>query len=273
MKELTLGELQQVSLDIMKEVHSFCVDHGIRYSITGGTLIGAVRHKGFIPWDDDVDMMMPRPDFERFCKTFKSNKYSLIYYGNDRTALACFARPVDKQRTLYVAERPWTKQDSGAWIDIFPVEGLDGSVSNYTKRYKNLYRWRSVAYKFRRQNHHIKKEDSYMSKAKTIIAKIISLGGILPAMMVRHMVSQMSKYDYDTSPSLCMVADFVDGPKVYDRKDFEDFELLDFEDTKFYAIKGYDHYLRSIYGDYMQLPPEESRLPKQYWIHFYWRNC
>ena len=70
MQELTLKELQQASLDILKDVHSFCEANQIQYSIAYGTLIGALRHKGFIPWDDDVDIVMPRPDFERFCKIY-----------------------------------------------------------------------------------------------------------------------------------------------------------------------------------------------------------
>ena len=86
MQELTLKELQQVSLDIIKDVHSFCVNNNITYSIAYGTLIGALRHKGFIPWDDDVDIVMPRPDFERFCREYRSDKLRLIYYGNDKTA-------------------------------------------------------------------------------------------------------------------------------------------------------------------------------------------
>lgn len=72
-RRLTLSELQSVSLEILCKIDSFCRKNNIRYSLTYGTLIGAVRHKGFIPWDDDVDIMMPRPDYERFLSEFKSN--------------------------------------------------------------------------------------------------------------------------------------------------------------------------------------------------------
>ena len=272
MQELSLKELQHVSLDIMKEVHRFCVENKIRYSIAGGTLIGAIRHKGFIPWDDDVDLMMPRPDFERFCKTFRSDKLDFIYYGNDKTAIACFARPVDTKRTIYKTERPWTIQDSGVWIDIFPVDGVEESQEAFTKRYNKLCKWRDIAYKFRRQNHHISKGDSAWSIAKTYIAKVITLGGIIPAWIIGKMVKNISQYDYDSSKNISQYSDLIDGPIIYDKKDFEDFVLVDFEDSQFYAVKGYDHLLRQIYGDYMQLPPEEDRQPKQYWIHFYWRS-
>ena len=67
MREMSLREIQLFSLEIMKDVHSFCINNDIRYSLIGGTLIGAMRNKGFIPWDDDIDICMPRPDYERFC--------------------------------------------------------------------------------------------------------------------------------------------------------------------------------------------------------------
>jgi len=271
MQELSLKELQQVCLDILKDVHAFCESNNIRYSIAYGTLIGALRHKGFIPWDDDVDIVMPRPDFERFCKEYRSDKLRLIYYGNDRSALAAFARVVDCDRTDYRTERPWTKQTSGVWIDIFPLDGVV-SQKEYTRRYNRLKRISWFVYKFRRQNHHITASDSLWSKTKTVIARIFGLNGWLPYAILRHVVSVMTKYRFEESRFYGQMSCLDDGPIMFDREGFEDTVLLDFEDTRFRAMKGYDKALRQLYGDYMQLPPEEKREPKQYWIHFLWKN-
>jgi len=271
MQELTLNELQKVSLDILVDVHNFCVQNNIKYSIDYGTLIGALRHKGFIPWDDDVDIVMPRPDYEQFCKNYQSKDYQLIYYGNDPTALATFARVVDSKRTHYETERPWTKQKSGVWIDIFPIDGVETSPQRYAKRYERLRRICKVAYKFRRQNHHIMPGDSYWSKLKTIFASILGFNGQLPVLIINEMVRIMSKVPYGSTSFLGQCSCLDDGPILFPKEDFDSYVLLPFEQYEFYAMKGYDHHLRQLYGDYMQLPPEEKREPKQYWIKFYWK--
>lgn len=270
MQELTLRELQQVSLDIIKDVHSFCVNNNITYSIAYGTLIGALRHKGFIPWDDDVDIVMPRPDFERFCREYRSDKLRLIYYGNDKTALAAFARVVECKITGYQTERPWTAQDSGVWIDIFPLDGVDNQ-EEYRKRYARMKRISWFVYKFRRQNHHIAPSDSWWSKTKTVIAKIIGFNGWLPNALLKRIVAIMTKYDYNACSHYGQMSCLDDGPIVFSKEGFNDSLLLDFEDAKFCAMKDYDNVLRQLYGDYMQLPPEEKRIPKQYWIKFFWK--
>lgn len=270
MQELTLKELQQVSLDILKDVHTFCETNKIRYSMAYGTLIGAVRHKGFIPWDDDVDIVMPRPDFERFCKEYKSDHMQLIYYDNDKTALAAFARVCECDRTGFQTERPWTTQHSGVWIDIFPLDGVTNQ-EEYIKRYNHLKRISPIVYKFRRQNHHIVDTDSWWSRTKTILARIIGINGLLPHALLKRIVSIMTKYDYDKCTMYGQMSCLDDGAILFSKQDFQSTVLLDFEDTRFMAMNGYDNVLRQIYGDYMLLPPEDKRVPKQYWIHFLWK--
>lgn len=271
MKELTLKELQQVGLEVLKDVHAFCVSNGIRYSIAYGTLIGALRHKGFIPWDDDVDVVMPRPDFERFCKEYHNDHLRLIYYGNDRTALAAFARVVDCEKTDYQTERPWTSQESGVWIDIFPLDGVL-NLKEYTRRYRRLKRISWFVYKFRRQNHHIVPTDPWWSKTRTVIAKIIGLNGWIPYVLLKRMVAIMTKHNYDDCSEYGQMSSLDDGPIVFSKQDIKDTVLMDFEDTQLCVMTGYDRNLRQIYGNYMQLPPEDKRQPKQYWIHFLWKN-
>lgn len=271
MKELSLKELQQECLNILIDVHSFCNKNSISYSIAYGTLIGAVRHKGFIPWDDDIDIMMLRGDFEQFCKIYKSKHYSLIYYGNDKSALAGFARVVDCKKTYYEAERPWTKQNSGVWIDIFPIDYVEDDMESYAKRYRCLQRLCKTIYKFRRVNHHISKNDNIWSITKTILARFVSIDGLLPYLLLIYMIKQQ-KISQERTKYLGQCSCLDDGPIQFPQNDFNNYTLLNFEGQQFYAIRGYDHHLRQLYGDYMNLPPIEKRYPKQYWIKFYWKN-
>jgi len=125
MLEMTLREVQLFSTGLLKEVHDFCISKNIRYSMTYGTLLGSVRHKGCIPWDDDIDIMMPRPDYERFCRTFCSENGSACFSPVIGDAYLGYARVCDLKKT-WVHSMPWCKESpTGIWIDIFPIDGID----------------------------------------------------------------------------------------------------------------------------------------------------
>ena len=124
MRELKLEEIQGILLDIMTDIDSFCRENNIRYIISSGTLLGAVRHKGFIPWDDDADMFMPREDFDRFVKIYKGRKYHLLYNTrNEKEFFAAAYAKISDPGTANAAEKK-SKCRYGVNVDIFPLDSV-----------------------------------------------------------------------------------------------------------------------------------------------------
>ena len=121
-RRLSLEEVQAKCLDIMLDVHDFCLKNGIKYSMSGGTLLGAVRHKGFIPWDDDVDIFMLRPDYDRFVSTYESPRYVLMSMERDKWYSLPFAHVADVTETeIEWMNVPFCHENGGVKIDIFPI--------------------------------------------------------------------------------------------------------------------------------------------------------
>ena len=140
MKELSLKEIQALSLEILIDVAEFCEKNGIHYSLAYGTCLGAVRHKGFIPWDDDVDVQMLREDYERFARTYRSERFKFFDSSNMKDCWIPFGRVCDCERTVSKTNIPWhggTVQ-TGLWIDIFPVDKVTADHDAYERLFKSL---------------------------------------------------------------------------------------------------------------------------------------
>lgn len=274
MQELSLKEVQSVSLEILLDIHRFCIEHNLNYSLAYGTLIGAIRHKGFIPWDDDVDIVMPRPDFDIFCETFSSKENSVIFYGNDKSSIACFARVSDMKKTFFETDScsPWTSTDSGVWVDVFPLDGVEERQTEYAKRYYRLKKLCSQAYWYRKQNHKIASDDPLFLKVRTLFFKLIGLKGFIASRIVLYIVNRAKTINYSEAEYIGQLTCFDDGPIQFCKSDFSSYIDVDFENAKMKVMAGYDHHLKQLYGDYMILPSEEDRVPKQYWLHYFWRN-
>ena len=145
MQKLSHREIQLYLLDILKAVDSFCVKEGIRYSMAYGTLLGAVRHKGFIPWDDDIDLLMPRPDYERFVSMFgkePGSRYRCLCHkeGVKGDRFVHFFAKVEDVKTKSLQGRGYD-YDFGLNIDIFPMDGKPEDPDLQRKRERQLTHW------------------------------------------------------------------------------------------------------------------------------------
>lgn len=271
MKEMSVRDVQMVSLDILKDVHNFCVNNNIRYTLACGTLLGAIRHNGFIPWDDDVDIQMPRPDYIRFIQTYKSeNGFRLLAREKDGSSVyRRLARVCDVNRTYVNNDlAPSQKAEIGVAIDIQPI---DGAPSNRDEAERFL---KGVTWRLKITNYHrgryipidALKKLSGRKKLKFTLKKII--GYLIPGSCFERLSEFQQKYNLDDSDYFYASITYGMG-EWQPKSNIENFILHKFEDSEFYIMSGYEANLQSLYGDYMQLPPVEKRrthaLYKHYW--------
>ena len=249
MRKITLEEQRQIQLDILKKVDKYCRENNLRYSLGGGTLLGAVRHKGFIPWDDDIDIMMPRPDYDKFVRGFNGYEKNLTCgaYEVDRNWSYPFAK-VYHNRT--VMEEPEIVNPVGIFIDVFPLDGFPANEDKRKRYLKYLYFWRMTLY--------IKSLD-YNGKLKRRIHK--SILNLVPNSILQMPVQYLlRKYSFTNSLYVGAVRGIYGDKECYPHSVFDNYIDLPFEGYYFSAIRDYDGYLTKHYGKYMELPPLASRV-------------
>ena len=263
MKQLSLRELQLFSLDILKDVHEFCVNNGIRYSLAYGTLLGAVRHRGFIPWDDDIDIVMPRPDYELFCSTFRSSKYRISSPQYDRDCCIPFARVYDDKVTTIFTRVPWHRKTFGVWIDIFPLDGVTVDRS-LEEKYASIS---SLLDQLKPQRYALRKfsvKEPFLLNCKTLIRKVLTCNGRRSNRIVRMIDNTIKSKSFDNYEFFTQLVCPDDGLNDTHRVDlFSSIVDMPFEDSAFRTFSRYDEYLKKLFGNYMELPPENQRKPKQ----------
>lgn len=265
MKELTLQEIQLETLSIMKKIHSICVEQNLKYSLAYGTLIGAIRHNGFIPWDDDLDIYMPRTDYEKLADYFVSHKKELsplmwFSYETVQNYPYLITRICNTKFTMESENEK--KCGMGTFVDIYP---LDGAWDGKRKFFYNKAWFYSSMYFSKSRIHYV--------KPKGMLKKIVKrfsyfLSKFYSKESIRKKLLKFSKkYEYNKSDVVgCII--WGSNPKtrtVAKRTDFDNLTLHKFEDTEFYIFENYDSILKTEYGDYMQLPPESERVGH----HFY----
>ena len=270
-KELTLRELQLECLSILKDVHSFCVKNNIKYSVAYGTLLGAIRHQGFIPWDDDIDIIMPRPDYERFCKEYRSDKYKLSTPENNKTHMLAMSRVFDDQKTIEVSRIPWCNNNVGIWIDVFPVDGCIEDEQSSREIFEIARVNRRKCIKRRRALAHFNKEWGVKYNIKLLVKKILWRNGLAARKYNEKVIENSKKVRFGATSHWTQLS----CPDCYERFDndwFSAVSLMPFEDTEVMVMNGYHEVLKECFGNYMQLPPVDQRVGHQNNItKFYWK--
>lgn len=279
MNKLSPREIQQESLKILKVVDHYCRSNGIRYWLSEGTLLGAVRHKGFIPWDDDMDISMPRPDYERFVAEFPDSPEAKLYAPERRNSYLTYARVCEMSRTLFCSRLPWTKERPGVGIDVFPVNGGPDTIEEFDKVCKQaedltyaIWReracWTKWGY-FRKQPLGFIKDVIHC-----VTRKFRSL--FLAQAKISKLYGEYSKlqrkYDFNKSHNYYSLMVIFNRGFFWPKSFYSKIVEVDFEDMKCPIPGEYDKILTLRYGDYMTPLPPEQRGGHSDAQTIYWRD-
>jgi lipopolysaccharide cholinephosphotransferase len=254
-----LREIQLKELRILIFFDQICRENNIKYYLAGGTLLGAIRHKGFIPWDDDIDICMPRPDYIKILNYFQQHHFEhyILKSGEFMDLDLPFAKLFDIRVALAddkYQDKQWEKY---LWIDILPVDGLPSDISDVKRIYDKLSFYRKLL-----EITSIRLGEgrtAFRKYCKYIIKFLVNIYG------KRHIINKMERiattYAYETSDYVGIVSWGLYGVgERMPKREFEKLYKVEFEGHTFPSFACWDAYLSGLYGDYMQLPPENKRV-------------
>lgn len=265
-ERLSTTEIKDISVHILDVIVAFCKENEIAYSLAGGTLLGAIRHKGFIPWDDDIDIMLPRADYERLIATFNDsgNDVLIMDYKNTQNYCWPFAKAISTSTILI--ENGMKKYPLGVYVDLFPLDEVYGDRSAAIKAVKKIAFWRNI----------LTLKHLRIERRRSIWKNIvIGLGKSLIVIPDKYLIKKINNMAISYQGKDCKyVCSFMGawGIKEIFEKDFMGSPTLhSFEGNVYNGPEDSDHYLTSLYGDYMQLPPIEKRVThhdyEAFWKH------
>lgn len=252
----TLRQLQLVELEILTEIDRICRKNKIHYSLTGGTLLGAVRHGGFIPWDDDADVSMLRCEYQKFRKACQTDLDEKRFYFQDIDNTAGYRWGYGKLRrkgTVFLRENQENMPyEQGVWVDIFPRDGIpDGRISRKIHMFccfaVRKMMWSPVGQK------------TAASKCQKVIYMILAKVPEHVVKKIYRMLIRCSNHNKHTKLVRALTFPLPNNQKGYERDWYRRYTQVEFENRKFMVQASYKNWLASEFGDYMQLPAIEQR--------------
>lgn len=250
----TLRKLQLLELKILLELKHICEKHHIRYFLMGGTLLGAVRHQGFVPWDDDIDIGMIRSEYVKFlaiCEDELSQEYFLQTFESDNTYANSFAKLRLNGTQYYEPDTNNKLYHNGIFIDIFPFDHIQNNgLSRKIHRFKLMALTSMCARKCGYRTNPSTLKEKVFNLSCQCLSKVFSKTRVVK--MRENSFLKYNKTDTDQCINSLLYC--------YPLDIFDHFSELEFEGIKFPVPAGYKTYLECTYGDYMSLPPENKRI-------------
>ena len=269
-RELTLQEIQSESIRMLSIIDKFCVDNDIQYSLGYGALIGAVRHKGFIPWDDDIDLIMTRPNYLRFVSLFNKNKSIVdnemkLFAPELGNSYYNISHICDMKKTQVRKYYQWTDEDTGIWIDVFPIDSLpeDGG--------KQLRTQSKMCFDVCGSNVPFSKEFDYKRHLKIIVKKLIYGWHSRKSEINKYLQLVNLLPEYGSTKQVCNIGSPYSSKDIHRKEIFDEYTRTQFGDITVSIICKYDEYLRAIYGNYMQLPPVSAQVRGHSDNKYFWK--
>lgn len=258
MRKIEIEETREILLSLMDDIHAFCEKYGIKYYLAFGTLLGAVRHNGFIPWDDDIDIHMPRPDYDRFIELYSIEGKNVLLDNRLNENYKYPYAKLYKKGTLIIERGANVGVDVGIFVDIFPLDALGNSEKEAKKLMRKIYPYvilnLSLLVDQWRDNISFVKNFAIWNLHNVALI----MGG--HKKLLKKMNEIVRSYDYNESTYVGEFIDEVQYKRIIVKKLLETRVLHVFEDRQYYIPVGYDKILTDFYGDYMTPPPPEKQV-------------
>lgn len=268
MRELSVEEIKNVQYEILKKTAEFCDANGLQYFLSGGTLLGAVRHQGFIPWDDDIDIEMPRPDYNRLLELSGGRLgefYEVTVFENNPSHARLFMRITDS-RTIYEHKYYQKKYRVGLGIDVFPMDGIPEDPADYEEYFRSIRRLKKEF--ALSQSAPFKSTDPFRALVKTLASIPARIKG--RERLYREIMKRVEQYPYENSSCVGITTGVYLEKEIHPKEDWLPVKEVRFEGESFHAPACYENYLRQLYGNYMELPKEEDRIRRHAFL-VYWK--
>ena len=262
-----MNELQKALFEMFIWFHDVCEQHHLRYYMIGGTMLGAIRHKGFIPWDDDIDVGMPRTDYDKLEQILLQNSHERYVLETPRTNAADYFYPFSKIYDTHttLVENTRTKIKRGIYLDIFPLDGIGCSVEDSRRHYKPIH-WKYNLLLTRVTG--IREGRSWLKNTAVKVSRLVPEKLLNNKTLLLTLERDCRKFSFDDSSWVGNLVGAWRFREVMPKEFFGEPTLYEFEGQMMYGPQKANEYLTSLYGEWRKLPPKGKQISHHDFIEF-----